>query len=203
MERFYALLSLCAENSPVTREFPSQRPVTRSFDVFFDLCLNKRLSKHSWGWWFETPMCSLWRHWNESVITLKINQSDCRQRGRWESSQSDTFFLFQRIEPEQILIHPILLPCAICMEEHFTGSNVYSQDINPYNEIEIYTFKSTTTCPKSQWVRGTYLNQLLPCSLIKYHWSLTWKPHPFALDWVPEFVRIPLVTSGTYKKVVW
>ena len=35
-------------------EFPTQRPVTRSFDVFFHLRLNKRLSKHSWGWWFET-----------------------------------------------------------------------------------------------------------------------------------------------------
>ena len=41
-----------------------QRPVTRSFDVFFDLCLNKRLSKQSWGWWFETPSCSWWRHCN-------------------------------------------------------------------------------------------------------------------------------------------
>ena len=36
-------------------EFPTQRPVTRSFDVFFDLRPNKRLSKHWWGWWFETP----------------------------------------------------------------------------------------------------------------------------------------------------
>ena len=38
--------------------------VTRSFDVFFDLCLNKRLSKQSWGWWFETPSRSSWRHRN-------------------------------------------------------------------------------------------------------------------------------------------
>ena len=29
---------------------------------FFDLLLNKRLSKQSWGWWFETPSCPLWRH---------------------------------------------------------------------------------------------------------------------------------------------
>ena len=36
-------------------EFPAQRPVTRNFDVFFDLCLNRRLCKQSWGWWFETP----------------------------------------------------------------------------------------------------------------------------------------------------
>ena len=45
-------------------EFPAQRPVTRSFDVFFDLCLNKRLSKQPWGWWFQTPAWSLWRHRN-------------------------------------------------------------------------------------------------------------------------------------------
>ena len=45
METFSALLAICAGNSPVTGEFPAQRPVTRSFDIFFDLRLNKRLSK--------------------------------------------------------------------------------------------------------------------------------------------------------------
>ena len=45
METFSALLAICAGNSPVPGEFPTQRPVTRSFDVFFDLRLNKRLSK--------------------------------------------------------------------------------------------------------------------------------------------------------------
>ena len=65
METYSALLALCAGNSPVTGEFPSQRPVTRSFDVFFDLSLNKRLSKQPWGWWFETASRSLWRHCNE------------------------------------------------------------------------------------------------------------------------------------------
>ena len=59
METFSALLALCAGNSPVTGEFPPQRPVTRSFDVSFDLRLNKRLSKQSWGWRFETPSWSL------------------------------------------------------------------------------------------------------------------------------------------------
>ena len=38
MEAFSALLATCAGNSPVAGEFPAQRPVTRSFDVFFDLC---------------------------------------------------------------------------------------------------------------------------------------------------------------------
>ena len=64
METFSALLTICAGNSPVTSEFPTQRPVTRSFDVFFDLRLNKRLSKQSRGWWFETPSCPLWCHCN-------------------------------------------------------------------------------------------------------------------------------------------
>ena len=64
METFSALLAICAGNSPVPGEFPTQRPVTRSFDVFFDLRPNKWLSKQSWGWWFETLSCSLWRHRN-------------------------------------------------------------------------------------------------------------------------------------------
>ena len=57
-----ALLAICAGNSPVPGEFPTQRPVTRSFDVYFDLHLNKRLSKQSRGWWFERLLCPLWRN---------------------------------------------------------------------------------------------------------------------------------------------
>ena len=64
METFCALLAICAGNSPVSGEFPTQRPVTRSFDVFFDLCPNERLSKHSWGWRLETQSSPLWRHSN-------------------------------------------------------------------------------------------------------------------------------------------
>ena len=60
---FSALLAICAGNSPVTGEFPTQRPVTRSFDIFFDLRLNRRLSKQSWGWWFALSR-PLWRHGN-------------------------------------------------------------------------------------------------------------------------------------------
>ena len=47
IEAISALLAICAGNSPVTGEFPTQRPVARSFDVFFDLRLNKRLSKNN------------------------------------------------------------------------------------------------------------------------------------------------------------
>ena len=47
METFSALPAICAENSPVIGDFPAQRPVTRSFDVFYDLRVNKRSSKQS------------------------------------------------------------------------------------------------------------------------------------------------------------
>ena len=68
METFSALLAICAGNSPVPGEFPTQRPVTRNFDVFFDLRLNKLLSKQLWGWWFETLSRPLWRHRNGEAL---------------------------------------------------------------------------------------------------------------------------------------
>ena len=60
----FALLAICEGNSPVSGEAPSQRPVTRSFHVFFDLHLNRRLSKQWWVCCFETPSRPLWRHFN-------------------------------------------------------------------------------------------------------------------------------------------
>ena len=79
METFSALLAICAGNSPVPGECPPQRPVTWSFDVFFDLHLNKRLSKESWGWWFETLLRPLWSHCN-------VTDSPCGVWGRvWSS----------------------------------------------------------------------------------------------------------------------
>ena len=65
METFSALLVICVGNSPATGEFPTQRPVTRSFDAFFDLRLKKRLSKRLWCWRFGTPSRPLWRHCND------------------------------------------------------------------------------------------------------------------------------------------
>ena len=72
METFSALLAICAGNSPVTGEFPTQRPVTRSFDFFFEMRLNKQLSKLSWGWCFETPSCSFWSHCNDVAYIIAV-----------------------------------------------------------------------------------------------------------------------------------
>ena len=86
METFSALLAFCAGNSLVPGEFPAQRPATRSFDVFFDLRLNKRLRKQSWGWWFETLSCPLWRHCNAMwkrknwIIFMCLLEFECAQR---------------------------------------------------------------------------------------------------------------------------
>ena len=69
METFSGLLALCEGNLSVTDGFPSQRPVTQSFDVFFDLRPNKRLSKQLRRRWFETPSRSLCRHCDVSCET--------------------------------------------------------------------------------------------------------------------------------------
>ena len=77
METSSALLPLCAGNSQITGDPPlpphthTQRPVTRSFDVFFDMRLNKRLSKQ--GWWVETLPLSLWCHCNGRKSPAETN----------------------------------------------------------------------------------------------------------------------------------
>ena len=65
----------CAGNSPVTGEFSSPRPVTRSFDVFIDLRLNKVLSKQSWGWWSGTSSRSLWRDMRHKLLVYDMSGS--------------------------------------------------------------------------------------------------------------------------------
>ena len=74
MEAFSALLAICAGNSPVPGEFPAQRPVTRSFDVFVDL----RLSKQWWGRWFETLLRPLWRHRNDVELHSDLTNASYR-----------------------------------------------------------------------------------------------------------------------------
>ena len=70
METYYFRTMMTSSNGHIHRVtghwwgFPAQKPVTRSFDVLFGLRLNKRLSKQSWGWWFETPSCPLLSHSN-------------------------------------------------------------------------------------------------------------------------------------------
>ena len=71
METFSAQLAICAGNSPVPGEFPTQRPVTRSFDVFFDLRLNN-------GWENNGEAGDLRRyraHYDVTVMHMVLFQS--------------------------------------------------------------------------------------------------------------------------------
>ena len=96
METFSALLAICAGNSPVPGEFPTQRPVTRSFDVYFDLSPNKRLRKQLWGWWFETQSRPLWRHRN-----VEIGLTPPIAGGRFKN----TYELLNLLKPLKFSIH--------------------------------------------------------------------------------------------------
>ena len=120
----------------VPGEFPSQRLETRSFDVCFDLRLNKRLSKQSWGWWFETLSSPLWRHSNERFthqhctvmihifkwLTYPYKSSDhqstriCEKvyhpvRERWITSISNEFEITLHLLASQLLY--IMISLAI------------------------------------------------------------------------------------------
>ena len=92
METFSALLAICVGNSAVTDEFPTQGPVTRSFDIFFDLNKRfKRLSKQLWGWGFETLSRPLWRHCNEAWmiywhVAIQIKLGDYIRNLLWDTS---------------------------------------------------------------------------------------------------------------------
>ena len=79
MEIYSALLAICESNPPVTGGFPSKRPVTRSFDVFVDMRLVKRLSIQRRRWWIETLSRYLWRHCNGTCY----HKYRCHDNQRW------------------------------------------------------------------------------------------------------------------------
>ena len=114
METFFALLVLCAGNSPVTCEFPSQRPVTRNLEIFVDLCLNKRLSKQPRRRWFEPSSTSLWRHCNvlfllnhpKYLIWNDIRNIKCpKPRDVTEGLEEDNYIRAEKID--KLLWYPL------------------------------------------------------------------------------------------------
>ena len=154
METFSALLAICAGNSPVPGEFPTQRPVTRSFDVYFDLRPNKCLSKQSWGWWFETLSCSLWRHRNEVVKNLianfvpKLGQTASHPDGHQNVFPNnlwpwgDHWYFFNSIQVKfyiEVNIHQMEIetPKHICLENHVHIQWAESQD--PIWEVVLWS----------------------------------------------------------------
>ena len=90
----------------IHRSVALQRPVTPSFDVFFDLRLNERLGKPSWGWWFETPSRLLKRYCNVSVFNLlrKTNKPLC-----WENNEARVICFRNQWYIENISIHCVFV----------------------------------------------------------------------------------------------
>ena len=141
-ETFSALLAICAGNSPVPGAFPAQGSMTRSFDVFLDLRLKKRLSKQSWGWWFETPSCSLWRHSNAIMKTREHNVQTSRgfmedinaekssqgcykaiQIGFCDSYHNNIIDIQNRLPYSKVVYPALIVPFSCLMEvNHGVGS---------------------------------------------------------------------------------
>ena len=113
--------SLCGEFTG-PGEFPTQRPVTRNFDVFFDLRLNKRLSKQPWGWWFETPSWSLWRQCN--VLVLNIDS----QIVYWPSKTLNIAF--------SLLTQPWLL--TWCCQSEWNDKNLVIEIFIYYHRAKVW-----------------------------------------------------------------
>ena len=103
----YSVLLAFVRGTTVTGGFPSQRPVavTQSFDVYFDLLLDKSLSKQSRRRWFETPWRSLWRHCNGvSIITVFVCLIICFCSNSHRSHGQARWFINSLI-PGSFLVH--------------------------------------------------------------------------------------------------
>ena len=77
MKTFSALLAICAGNSPVTGEFPAQRPVTRSFDIFLI---------YAWtnSWANNGDLRRHGAHYDVIVMNQSCNMNDFFSRNQWK-----------------------------------------------------------------------------------------------------------------------
>ena len=79
---------------PFSALCPTQRPVTRDFDVFFDLRLNQQLSKQSIHRWFETPSRSLWRHCNDLAYLTTVMVYDLAEKQLYMYALSNVSIMY-------------------------------------------------------------------------------------------------------------
>ena len=159
----------------VTGEFPPQRPVTRSFDIFFDVGLNKRLGKPSKRWWFETHRA----HYDVTVRNCDhlstlgaLHQNVCcciTEAVLWTISQSINGDMGSRTllwlimshranKPTQIRVCVYLYYCTI--ESHLKHDSI--QRFVPHN-----TTMAVAVHDRVRWkirVRfRTWIRQPIPC----------------------------------------
>ena len=200
-----ALLAIYAGNPPVIGEFPSQRPVTRSFDVFWDLRLNKRLSKRSWGWWYETPSRSLWR--NSNVKTFFASMSLFEGKGVQRSplnsnTELSNFIVYQhRQVVDQTIESPVIWNDMILIWRY---SNDHMSDPVPvHSQTTLSKIQGSINAMYYSWeVQWTYL---CTCEVTLPQMVIEWRKldniyRRFSLPYIRAFrqVRVEfMVICGT------
>ena len=162
METFSVLLAICAGNSlvPGPGEFPTQRPVTQSFDGFFDLHLNNQLLKQSQGWWFEMLSCPLWCHCNAVLNHGSWCPGDIRCQG---ISRHYVYMIYAYIV--YILCHTmqgdgvIWIDYNMVLNQFGLKKSHYTSDY-VYYHIHIYIYSPSLNIPVSAPV-GLMISLLL------------------------------------------
>ena len=143
--------------------------MTQSFDVFFDLRLNKRLSKQSWGWWFETPSRPLWRHCNEFLLfQVKVW---CRQT---------TSHYLNQYWPRCMSPYGVNDQFAIAIESITMYLVILQSNLECYGKINISEDVISNVPTHSHFINmsvslGKYLKWHNPCYYIKINVQLLYR----------------------------
>ena len=111
METFSVLLAICVGNSPVTGEFPAQRPVTRNFGIFFDMRLIN-------GWVNTGEAGDLWRHRAHCDVTAMFHQKHQYNQNK-QNKTKPTVQIIYEIYYINELVQERHNSCALAMELHF------------------------------------------------------------------------------------
>ena len=151
--------------SPVTS--PHKGQLRGALIFFFDLRLNKRLSKQSWGWWFETQSRPLWRHSNgmQEVWKFHLHHSDYQWAKNWSIKMESNGF-------KRLSIH-VCVPSDKTIEPVLFGS--------PGNPIYRQTDGRVSGPSKSTFVERGYNKACVHClacirSCNDTHLSMGWCP---------------------------
>ena len=115
-------------HSPLTSEFPEQRLVTRSFDVFIDLRLNKRLSKLWWSCWFQTPWRPLWCHYYAKAHTISLCIHVFVISTRWDLGRFGSNF-------KSVICQLIMVNSTFDISSQFAGKWIPQKPINEKSSL--------------------------------------------------------------------
>ena len=187
METFSALLALCAGNWPVTGELPAQRPVMLSFDVFFDLRLNKRLSNNS-----ETG--DLRRHYTHYDVTVIMPAGSLDlehwNKFQWNSSHNTNLCYRKPRAPNSGRIYSDHKHCStaelMCVSLHTSVFSLAADQQNGLGEKKAFDTLARATMVTKRKLKK-YMHLL--CLLLKAR-SLFYKhSSPQLKAWISKYFR--------------